>query len=426
MLLLRDASKVLRYFLKCYAAQPRTHTSATEMNNHTDPHQSDSQIGAFEPVNPERFAAAQKSTWVSIAINVLLTSLQMVGCFFAHSQALMADGLHSLSDLLSDVLVLFANRHGNRHADAEHPYGHARIETAATLILGTFLATLGVVLLVAAAMRLQHPEALRAVNPLALAIAVLALVAKEGLFRYMLPVAKRVRSQMLVANAWHARSDAASSLVVIVGVAGNLLGYTFLDLVAAAVVGVMIAHMGGKLALEAMAELIDTGLDAEEVEAIRQTLLNVHGVRGLHELRTRKMADNALVDAHIMVDPKISVSEGHYIAELARHAVLKNHHVMDVMVHIDPEDDLTAKPNAHLPSRPGLLAHLVERLEEPGLLNNRVVFHYLDGKVDAEIYLSSDQRLAGQADELQARCDELVRDDELFRIIHVHRIHAQN
>ena len=322
------------------------------MNNHTDPHQSGSQIGAFEPVHPERFAAAQKSTWVSIAINVLLTSLQMVGGFFAHSQALMADGLHSLSDLLSDVLVLFANRHGNRHADAEHPYGHARIETAATLILGTFLATLGVVLLVAAAMRLQHPEALRAVNPLALAIAVLALVAKEGLFRYMLAVAKRVRSQMLVANAWHARSDAASSLVVIVGVAGNLLGFTFLDLVAAAVVGVMIAHMGGKLALEAMAELIDTGLDAEEVEAIRQTLLNVHGVRGLHELRTRKMADNALVDAHIMVDPKISVSEGHYIAESARHAVLKNHHVMDVMVHIDPEDDMKAKPNAKLPEPP--------------------------------------------------------------------------
>jgi cation diffusion facilitator family transporter len=395
------------------------------MKNHTPPHPSRDNIGAFEPVHPERFAAAQKSTWVSIVINVLLTSFQVVGGYFAHSQALMADGLHSLSDLLSDVLVLYANRHGNRHADADHPYGHARIETAATLILGTFLAVLGVILLVAAAMRLQHPEALQAVNPLALAIAVLALVAKEGLFRYMLAVAKRVRSQMLVANAWHARSDAASSLVVIVGVAGNLLGYTFFDLLAAAVVGVMIAHMGGKLALEAMSELIDTGLDAEEVEAIRQTLLKTHGVRGLHELRTRKMADNALVDAHIMVDPKISVSEGHYIAELARHAVLKNHHVMDVMVHIDPEDDIKAKPNAHLPSRPGLLKHLAERLKEPALPDSRVVFHYLDGKVDAEIYLPADQRIAGQADELQARCDELVRDDELFRVIHVHRSHAQ-
>ena len=335
----------------------------------------------------------------------------------------MADGLHSLSDLLSDVLVLFANRHGNRHADANHPYGHARIETAATLILGTFLAVLGAGLLVTATLRLQQPNALVAVNPIALAIALFALVAKEALFRYMLAVAKRVRSQMLVANAWHARSDAASSLVVMVGVAGNLMGFTFLDLVAAAVVGVMIAHMGGKLALEAMAELIDTGLDAEEVEAIRTTLLNTHGVRSMHELRTRKMADNALVDAHIIVDPKISVSEGHYIAEAARNAVLKHHHVLDVMVHIDPEDDMRAKPNAHLPSRPGLLALLAERLGDESLTENRVVFHYLDGKVDAEIYLQPAS--AQHEDALQRRCDQL-RDDDIFREILIHRSRAQS
>jgi len=395
------------------------------MKKHKHSHRGVEKIGAMGPAHPERFAAAQRSTWVSIIINLLLTSIQVVGGFFAHSQALMADGLHSLSDLLSDILVLFANRHGNRHADAEHPYGHARIETAATLILGTFLAALGVVLLVTAAMRLQHPEALKAVSPAALSIAFLALIAKEAMFRYMLAVAKRVRSQMLIANAWHARSDAASSLVVIIGVAGNLLGYTFFDLLAAAVVGVMIAHMGGKLALEAMEELVDTGLDTEQVEAIRQTLLNTHGVRGLHELRTRKMADDALVDAHIIVDPKISVSEGHFIAESARSAVLKKHHVLDVMVHIDPEDDLQSKPNAHLPGRPILLSHLADRLGEPDLSNNRVVLHYLDGKVEAEIYLSAGLRLTENADELQKRCNEMARDDKYFRAIHVHRSHAQ-
>ena len=163
------------------------------MKNHTRPHHSQADMGAFEPTHPERFAAAQKSTWVSIVINLLLTFFQVVGGFFAHSQALMADGLHSLSDLLSDVLVLYANRHGNRHADADHPYGHARFETAATLILGALLAVLGVVLLVAAAMRLQQPASLMAVNPMALAVAFFALLAKEGLFRYMLAVAKRVR-----------------------------------------------------------------------------------------------------------------------------------------------------------------------------------------------------------------------------------------
>lgn len=397
------------------------YTSAIKMEKHSHSHHSHKHKEAFEPAHPERFAAAKKSTWVSIVINLVLTFLQVVGGFFAHSQALMADGLHSLSDLMSDILVLFANRHGNRHADANHPYGHARVETAATLVLGVFLAALGVGLLVAAAMRLQQPHALQSVDPLALAIAIVALIAKEGMFRYMLAVAKRVRSQMLVANAWHARSDAASSLVVVVGIIGNLMGYTFLDLVAAAVVGVMIGHMGGKLAFEALAELIDTGLEAEEVEAIRHTLLTTPGVLSLHDLRTRKMADNALVDAHIIVDPKVSVSEGHYIAEAARYAVLKAHHVLDVMVHIDPEDDMQAKPNAHLPNRLGLLQHLATELDDAALLKQRFVFHYLDGKVDAEIYLLGDEV---QAVALQQRCDELVKSDAIFRSILVLRLGA--
>jgi cation diffusion facilitator family transporter len=390
------------------------------MKNHTQPSKTD--INTVEHVNPERFAAAQKSTWVSILINLLLTFLQVTGGFFAHSQALMADGLHSLSDLMSDVLVLFANRHGNKHADANHPYGHARVETAATLILGVFLASLGVGLLVAAAMRLQHPQALMPVNPVGLGVALTALIAKEGMFRYMLAVALKVRSQMLVANAWHARSDAASSLVVVVGIIGNLLGYTFLDLVAAAVVGVMIAHMGGKLALGALSELIDTGLDAEEVKLIRETLLNTHGVVGLHELRTRKMADNALVDAHILVDPRISVSEGHYIAEAARNAVLKAHHVLDVMVHIDPEDDMQGGQNAKLPGRPVLLTKLAEVLNKPGVLNNRVVFHYLEGRIDVELYLSAECQSDAAA--LQVYCNEQVRNDLLFRTIQVYRTYA--
>jgi hypothetical protein len=126
-----------------------------------------------------------------------------------------------------------------------------------------------------------------------------------------------------------------------------------------------------------------------------------------------------------MVDPKISVSEGHYIAESARHAVLKQHHVMDVMVHIDPEDDLKAKPNTHLPSRPGLLSNLSERLGNFDLADYRIVFHYLDGKVEAEIYLPANRQAALQAETLQTRCDELVRNDEVFREIHVHSNRAQ-
>jgi cation diffusion facilitator family transporter len=391
------------------------------MKNHTHSSHSHGEKAVFEPANPERFAAAKKSTWVSIAINLGLTCIQIVGGIFSHSQALLADGLHTLSDLVSDVLVLFANRESNRHADAEHPYGHARIETAATLILGVSLFALGVALLVAAIGRLQHPEAIQVINPIALVIALVALAAKEGLFHYLMAVAKRVRSQMLAANAWHSRSDAASSLVVVVGIGGNLLGYTSLDLVAAAVVGVMIAHMGGKLAWEALSELIDTGLDEAEVESIRDALLGTPGVRGLHELRTRKMADNALVDAHIMVDPRISVSEGHYIAESAKEAVLKQHHVLDVMVHIDPEDDMTVAAVKHLPSRPALLTDLAESLGDVSFEDKRVILHYLDGQVEVEIYLTRAQQ--DLAEILQLRCNEVTLKNKEFRSITVRITH---
>ncbi len=388
------------------------------MKNHTH---TPGHTTVFEPADPARYSAARKSTWVSICINLLLTVIQILAGFFGKSQALMADGLHTFSDLVSDILVLFANRHGNRHADANHPYGHARIETAATLILGIALAALGAVLLVSAGLRLQTPEHVQAVHPVTFWVALIALAAKEGLFRYMLAVALRVRSQMLVANAWHARSDAASSLVVMVGIGGNLLGYTFLDLIAAAVVGGMIAHMGVKLALEALSELVDTGLDEEEVNAIRQTLLATPGVRSLHDLRTRKMADNALVDAHIIVDPKISVSEGHFIAETARLAVLNNHHVLDVMVHIDPEDDAVAKPNNHLPSRDVLIAHLNSKFGSTTLPINDSVLHYLDGKVDAELFF--DSRYCQDQDKtraLQNLCASIIQNDEYFRHIKLH------
>jgi cation diffusion facilitator family transporter len=397
----------------------KNHPDSSEQDPHNRP---PSTPAAFEPTHPERYAAARNSTWASILINLLLTLLQVIAGYFGRSQSLMADGLHSFSDLLADVMVLFANRHGNRGADARHPYGHARIETAATLILGAVLTALGISLLVAAAMRLQHPASVQPVHPVTFWVALIALAAKEGMFRYMLAVAMRVRSQMLIANAWHARSDAASSLVVLAGIGGNLLGFTFLDLAAAAVVGMIIAHMGGKFALQALAELIDTGLDAEEVAAIRKTLLSTPGVRDLHDLRTRKMADNALVDAHIMVDPHISVSEGHYIAETARQSVLRNHEVMDVMVHIDPEDDATSRPNVRLPSRDQLRVHLEACMGEPLPDASRLVLHYLDGRVEAEVHMDqngawSDEKI----NSLRAKCGQLSATDPYFRSIRLYK-----
>ncbi|MDP1596056.1 MAG: cation diffusion facilitator family transporter [Methylotenera sp.] len=338
--------------------------------------------------DPQRHALANKSTWVSVVVNIVLTFLQIVVGFFAHSQSLIADGLHSLSDLVCDFLVLIASHHSKNPADEGHPYGHGRVETAASFALGAILVLTGGAIMAAAAMKLQNIEQLPPVAPLALWVALIALVAKEGLFRYMLRVGERLRSPMLIANAWHARSDAASSLVVAVGIGANLMGFIYADAVAAIVVGFMIVRMGIVFTWDAFQELIDAGLSIEEVDSIRQTLIDTSGVVSLHELRTRRMAHRALVDAHILVDPRISVSEGHSIAERARGRVLNSHPaVSEVLVHVDPEDDLEHDSNAlKMPGRESLLMHLAPLLN--GLpASERVIFHYIAGKVEAEVYL---------------------------------------
>jgi cation diffusion facilitator family transporter len=355
----------------------------------------------------ERAAEAQKATWVSVAVNLVMTVAQLIVGWLAHSQSLVAHGMHSFSDLLSDFLVIYASRQSAHPADQAHPYGHARVETAATLVLGTSLALIGGGILWESGLRLQHIEALPTVQFSALWVAIATVISKEGLYRYLIRVAERQRSQLLTANALHTRADAASALVVVVGIGGALMGWSFLDLLAAALMGFMILHMGAGLAWGAIKELIDTGLDDAQVEAIRATLLATPGVRDLHQLRTRRMAHQALVDTHVQVDSRISVSEGHRIAESARARVLREHpEVLDVLVHIDPEDDMDSDSYAtRLPARDKLLDELyplLADLPEP----QKVVLHYLKGQVEAEVFFShayfENGELLRQAEEIVA------------------------
>jgi hypothetical protein len=177
--------------------------------------------------------------------------------------------------------------------------------------------------------------------------------------------------------------------VVAAGIGGSLLGYRFLDLLAAAIVGFLIVRMGWKFAYEALQELIDTGLDAADVAAIRATLRETPGVVDLHELRTRRMAHNALVDAHVQVDARISVSEGHRIAEHARARVLQAHpDVLDVLVHVDAENDLRPEQrSADLPGRTELMRDLAEILGHDVPQAERALLHYLGNRVEAEVFL---------------------------------------
>jgi len=284
----------------------------------------------------ERARAASRSTWVSVIVNLLLTVAQISAGLFARSQGLVADGIHSLSDLIADFVVLFANHHSQKEADDDHPYGHHRFETAASLVLGGLLLAVGIGMLWSAFKKLEAPETVMTVHVLALWIAGGALAIKETLFRYMLAVAKRVKSSMLVANAWHARSDAASSLVVGLGIIGNLAGYPILDPIAALIVGFMVSKMGWEFGWDALHDLMDRSADDQEVCAIRQTISQTPGVLGVHDLRTRKMGDLIIVDAHIEVEATLSVEAGHDIAVDVRQRVIARHRVLNLLAHVDP------------------------------------------------------------------------------------------
>ena len=301
------------------------------MNNLQDMAELDEQ--AF---SPERESATRRSTWVSVAVNIGLTIAQVVAGILSGSQGLIADGIHSLSDLVADFVVLLAVHHSQKAPDDNHHYGHQRYENAASLVLGALLVAVGIGMIASAARKLETPAAIPAVHAVALWVALAALAAKEILFRYMLAVAERVRSSMLVANAWHARSDAASSLVVALGIAGNLLGYALLDPIAALIVGFMVARMGWNFGWDALNDLTDRAATEEQVAGIMADILATPGVLGLHDLKTRKTGDMIIADVHLEIDGGLTVAQGHDIAHQARVNVMARHPVHYLMTHVDP------------------------------------------------------------------------------------------
>lgn len=342
--------------------------------------------------NDARYKATRNVTLVGMIVNILLAAAQLIGGFLTHSQALMADGAHTLADLASDVVVLIAAKLASKDADEDHPYGHGRIETVATIILGLALAGVAVGIAINAADRILHPEKLLQPTPLALLFAALAIISKEGLYHYTMGVAKKVNSNMLKANAWHHRSDAISSVLVAIGVAGSVfLEIPWLDAAAAIMVAVMIFYMGIRLILDSTMELVDTALDPEKTEEISKFIGDIEGVDHMHMLRTRKMGHNVLADVHLQVNSYLSVSEGHYIAEkVMKKLQAKFPEMNDITVHIDPEDDETASPSGQLPSRNEIMTIIYPEIQDTGISEDirNILLHYIDGKIEIEIYLS--------------------------------------
>ncbi|MBU1190956.1 MAG: cation diffusion facilitator family transporter [Gammaproteobacteria bacterium] len=337
-----------------------------------------------------RYLKIRRVTLVGAVINAVLATIKLMFGYLAHSQALIADGLHSVSDLASDFLLLFAAKHASRDADEDHPYGHGRIETLFGIVQGSILGVFALGIAYDAGQRLFDPARLLQPESFALIIALVSVLAKEGLYHYTIRAARKLRSNMLRGNAWDHRSDAISSVIVMVGVAGTLGGLPYLDALAAIGVALMILKISWALIWQSVRELIDTALDAEKVEKIRGKIMHVGGVERVHMLRTRTSGRDALVDVHIQVDPALSVSEGHHIGEKVRDDLIAEiEEVADVTVHIDPEDDETASPCDHLPLREEILPLLreswrslpaAESIEDIGL-------HYLDGEIHVDLVL---------------------------------------
>lgn len=338
----------------------------------------------------DRSRATRRVTLVGAGTNAGLALAQLVIGWLGHSQALVADAMHTFSDLLSDGIAYFAARHAHQAPDEEHPYGHGRYETAATLAIAVLLSLVGLGIVWSAGSRLFDPGALLTPDVLTLWAAAVTTLSKEALYRYAMHMAKRLRSEMLRASAWHHRSDAWSSIIVFVGIGGTLLGLPYLDAIAAAVVGVMIVRIGWELGSGAVSELVDAGLARERIEAVRGTILSVGGVRDIHMLRTRRHGGLATADVHVLVDPRLTVSEGHMISlQVEQRLKREIAEIEDVTVHVDPEDDSTAPPCIDLPLRPAAMARLHAAWSHLDCLAKarRVGLHYLSGRIDVDVYL---------------------------------------
>jgi len=332
----------------------------------------------------DRYWQAKKVTLIGAIVNSLLGLIKLIGGFLYNSHALVADGVHSLSDLLTDIMVLFASKYGSLDADDDHPYGHQRIETAATLLLSLLL------ILAGSGIAWDAIDELINVTPvkpgwLAMPIICISILANEGLFHYTQRIGKRINSPLITANAWHHRSDAASSAVVLIGLIGSYAGFLYLDILAAMVVGLMIIKMGFDYGWNSVKELVDTAVAPELLNQIEQVIQNIKGVERIHQLRSRHMGNDVLIDVHIQVSPKISVSEGHFIAQHVHQALVNQiDSVKDVTVHVDPEDDEICSPSLHLPNR----KVLHELLNDVHIGYPQILFwnlHYLDGKMSLDI-----------------------------------------
>ncbi|MCH8553119.1 MAG: cation diffusion facilitator family transporter [Natronospirillum sp.] len=335
--------------------------------------------------NAARERAMQRVTWVSTGVDFLLAVIKLTVGLLVRSPALIADGIHSFSDLVTDFFVLVINKVSHAEPDTEHPYGHARFETLGTVLIGAVLIGVSVGLIWDNVTRLLGDEPVANPSLWAITAAAVSLLAKEALYHYGRHWARKLDSSLLHANAWHSRTDALSSLVVLGGVLATWFGFGWVEAWAALIVAALIGHMGISLAWNALQELADRGVAEDTQQRMKKEIRAVPGVDNVHELRSRHMGNSVLIDVHIQVGNFISVSEGHQIGDwVMRRLREKFPEITDITLHVDPEDDATIGKRKIAPLRPAILDALAPY---PALLGHqRLQIHYRRQRVCLELY----------------------------------------
>jgi len=287
-----------------------------------------------------RRKAAERVTIIGAVLDTVLGIMKILVGIIANSTALVADGIHSLSDLLTDFMVVVVLRLSHQAPDENHPWGHARFETVGTVALGIILVGVG------GAMAYDSLKLLFSAQPTtlptwpALIVAALSIIGKEWIFQYTYRIGKQLGSDLIIANAWHSRTDAFSSVVVLLAVAGAMAGIWWLDALAAVLVALMVGKIGWDLVAKSITELVDTALPEEKVAKLREHVLNVDGVINVHSFKSRRMGSQSLLEMHLQVAPHLSAAEGHFIGDnVVCQLQSRFDDISHIIFHIDTYDD---------------------------------------------------------------------------------------
>ena len=374
----------------------------------------------MKPLNP-----GLKVTLVGAGANLLLSVIKFLGGIFGNSTAMIADAVHSLSDLLTDAVVLFTHKIGRMPKDEGHPYGHGRAESLGAVAVGAIIIIAGIGLGYET-FKIVSSGQFRIPGWIAALSAILSIVINEGLFHYTLKVGEKIHSPTIIANAWHHRSDAVSSIAALVGIIAGFSGYPIMDPVAGAIVGLMIIRVGYMIVAEGINDLMDTALSEDKTDEIRKAIGEIHEVLEFHDLRTRRMGGKVFMDVHILVDLDLTVTEGHKIAESVRRKLINTmDNVEDVLVHVDAEDDTEVEPiyKATREELHPIIDPILQSIDE-ALVKTGLRVHYVKGKTIVELYLKrNDGKIIedGLVQEISTKLEALDEIDHMLIYIDVNK-----